>query len=63
MDNVSMNVGREMYVFFKYRYYIRLNETTTYYYSKSQFARKAFEYVESGSFEELKLENALDRLL
>lgn len=63
MNDVIMNVGREMYGFLKYRYYIRLNETTTYYYSKSQFVRKAFEYVESGSFEELKLENALDRLL
>ena len=63
MSDFDMIVGKEMYGFFKWRYYIRINGATTYYYSKSAFVRKAFELVEKDSIEELKLENALDRLL
>lgn len=63
MEDTEFYIGKERYDFFKYRYYIRVNNVTNYYYSKAGFVKKAFEIVEKNSIEELKLENMLNKLL
>lgn len=63
MNDLSMSIGKERYGFFKWRYYIKIDNVTDYYYSKSRFVRKAFELVQKDCIEELKLENALNKIL
>lgn len=63
MDDLDMSVGKEMYGFFKWRYYIKIGNETRYYYSKARFVKDAFEFIEKNSVEELKLENALNSML
>lgn len=63
MEDIYFYIGKERYGFFKYRYYIKINDVTSYYYSKAGFVKKAFELVEKNCIEELKLENTLNKLL
>lgn len=63
MNDLDIFIGKERYRVFKWRYYIKTGNVTTYYYSKVQFVKKAFELVEDDCIEKLKLENTLNKLL
>ena len=63
MNNSEFSVGREIYGFLKYRYYIKINNVKDYYYSKSMFVKRAFDLVLDDINEQRKLEDLLNKLI
>ena len=63
MNNSEFSVGREIYGFLKYRYYIKVNNVKDYYYSKSMFVKRAFDLVLDDINEQRKLEDILNKLI
>ena len=63
MNNSEFSVGREIYGFLKYRYYIKINNVKDYYYSKSMFVKRAFDLVSDDINEQRKLEDLLNKFI
>lgn len=61
-----MEIGKEMYKLFKWRYFIKVDNVTTYYYDKYYFAKKAFELIILENIEvtdEFKLMKKFNKML
>lgn len=61
-----MEIGKEMYKLFKWRYYIKVDNVTTYYYDKYYFVKKVFELIDLENIEitdEFELINTFNKIL
>lgn len=63
IETESFFIGREMYGFFKYRYYIKIDNVKDYYYSKALFVKRAFELIDNNPIDQMELEDILNQII
>ena len=52
-----------MYGFFKYRYYIKIDNVKDYYYSKALFVKRAFDLIDNNPIDQMELEDILNQII